>query len=38
MMVFFFVLSFFLRDVLDQILDLIESVSVGIPTYSYIKV
>ena len=30
----FFVLSFFQRDVLDQILDLIESVSEGFPTYS----
>ena len=30
----FFVLSFFPRDVLDEILDLIESVSEGFPTYS----
>ena len=29
-----FVLSFFPRDVLDEILDLIESVSDGFPTYS----
>ena len=29
-----FVLSLFLRDVLDEILDLIESVSEGFPTYS----
>ena len=29
-----FVLSFFTRDVLDEILDLIKSVSEGIPTYS----
>ena len=29
-----FVLSFFLRDVLDEILNLIESVSEGFPTYS----
>ena len=28
-----FVLSFFPRDVLDKILDLIESVSEGFPTY-----
>ena len=28
-------LSFFPRDVLDEILDLIESVSGGFPTYSY---
>ena len=27
-------LSFFLRDVLDEIWDLIESVSEGVPTYS----
>ena len=27
-------LSFFERDVLDEILDLIESVSEGFPTYS----
>ena len=30
----FFVLSFFPRDVLNEILDLIESVSDGFPTYS----
>ena len=30
----FFVMSFFPRDVLDEILDLIESVSEGFPTYS----
>ena len=30
-------LSFFPRDVLDEILDLIESVSEGFPTYSSIK-
>ena len=29
-----FVLSFFPRDVLDENLDLIESVSEGFPTYS----
>ena len=29
-------LSLFPRDVLDEILDLIESVSEGFPTYSYI--
>ena len=29
-----FVLSFFPRDVLDEILDLIEPVSEGFPTYS----
>ena len=29
-----FVLSFFPRDVLDKILNLIESVSEGFPTYS----
>ena len=28
-----FVLSFFPRDILDEILDLIESVSEGFPTY-----
>ena len=28
-------LSFFLRDVLDEIWDLIESVSEGFPTYSF---
>ena len=27
--------SFFPRDVLDEILNLIESVSVGFPTYSF---
>ena len=32
-----FVLSFFPRDVLDEILDLIESVSEGFPTYSLLK-
>ena len=32
-----FVLSFFPRDVLDKILDLIESVSEGFPTYSQRK-
>ena len=31
-----FVLSFFPQDVLDEILDLIESVSKGFPTYSRI--
>ena len=30
-----FVLSFFQRDVLDEILDLIESVSGGLPTYPF---
>ena len=30
-----FVLSFFPRDVLDEILDLTESVSESFPTYSY---
>ena len=30
----FFMLSFFPRDVLDEILDLIQSVSEGFPTYS----
>ena len=30
----FFVLFFFPRDVLDEIWDLIESVSEGFPTYS----
>ena len=30
-----FMLSFFPRDVLDGIWDLIESVSEGFPTYSY---
>ena len=33
MMVSFCVLSFFPRDVLDEILELIESVSEGFPTY-----
>ena len=32
-----FVLSFFPRDVLDEILNLIESVSEGFPSYSYTK-
>ena len=32
--VFFFVLFLFPRDVLGEILDLIESVSEGFPTYS----
>ena len=32
---FFFVLSSFPRDVLDEIFDLIESVSEGFPTYSH---
>ena len=32
-----FVLSFFPRDVLDEILKLIESVSEDFPSYSYIK-
>ena len=36
MMVSFF-LSFFPRDVLDEILNLIESVSEGFLTYSYIN-
>ena len=31
----FFVLSSFPRDVLDEIWNLIESVSGGVPTYSY---
>ena len=31
-----FVLSFFSRGVLDEILNLIESVSEGFPSYSYI--
>ena len=30
-----FCLSFFPRDVLDEILNLIESVSEGFPSYSY---
>ena len=34
--VVYFVLSFFPRNVLDEILDLIESVSEGFPTYSFI--
>ena len=33
-----FVLSFFPRDVLDEILNLIESVSEDFPSYSFIKV
>ena len=33
---FFVVLSFFPRDILDEILVLIESVSEGFPTYSFI--
>ena len=32
-----FLLSFFSRDVLDGILDLIESVSEGFPTYFLIR-
>ena len=32
-----FVLSFFPRDVLDEILNLIESVSEDFPSYSYRK-
>ena len=35
-MMVFFVLSIFPRDVLDEILDLIESVSVGFPSYTNI--
>ena len=31
-------LSLFPRDVLDEICDLIESVSEGFPTYSYVMV
>ena len=31
-------LSFFPRDVLGEILDLIESVSEGVPTYYYLHV
>ena len=31
-----FVLSFFPRDVLDEILNLIESVSEGFPSYSFV--
>ena len=34
-MVVSFCAVFFSRDVLDEILDLIESVSGGFPTYSY---
>ena len=30
-------LSFFPRDVFDEILDLIKSVSEDVPTYSYIQ-
>ena len=33
-----FVLSFFPRDVLDEILNLIESVSEDFPSYSYVSV
>ena len=33
-----FVLSFFPRDVLDEILNLIGSVSEGFPSYSWISV
>ena len=33
-----FVLSFFPRDVLDEILNLIESVSEDFPSYSHISV
>ena len=32
-----FVLSFFPRDILDEIWDLIESVSKEFPTYSFIE-
>ena len=32
-----FVLSFFPRDVLDEILNLIESVSEDFPSYSFMK-
>ena len=32
-----FVLSFFPRDVLDEILNLIGSVSEGFPSYSFIE-
>ena len=32
----FFMLSFFPRDVLDEILDLIEFFSEGFPTYSFV--
>ena len=33
-----FVLSFFPRDVLDEILNLIESVSEDFPSYSFMKI
>ena len=33
-----FVLSFFPRDVLDEILNLIESVSEDFPSYSYVVI
>ena len=33
-----FVLSFFPRDVLDEILNLIESVSEDFPSYSYVMI
>ena len=33
-----FVLSFFPRDVLDEILNLIESVSEDFPSYSFIRI
>ena len=36
-MVTLFVQSFFPRDVLDEILNLIESVSEGFPNYSFIE-
>ena len=36
LMVFFFVLSLFPRDVLDEIWDLIESLSEGSPNYFFI--
>ena len=36
-MIVSFVLSFFPRDVLDEILDLIESVSEGFSTYSHLQ-
>ena len=32
-----FVLSFFPRDVLDEIFNLIESVSEGFPSYSWVQ-
>ena len=35
---FFFVMSFFPRDVLDEILNLIESVSEDFPSYSLVYV